>query len=153
MDTCLICKRIAQIRDGANPYFVAELPSGYAVLADNQLYRGYTIFLSKTCVPELHELGEAREAFLRDMAFVAEAAFRAFAPAKLNYELLGNSERHLHWHLVPRHADDPLPRWPIWNNPAFLSQRGRTSEEELAPARAALLTALEATGAEVVRQA
>ena len=152
-EDCLICRRIGTIRDGANPYFVAELPTGYAVLADSQLYRGYTIFLSKMCVAELHELAEERQGFLRDMAVVAEAVFRAFAPVKLNYELLGNSERHLHWHLAPRHADDPLPRWPIWNNPAFLSSRARADEATLAPSRKALLAALEAAGAEILRRA
>ena len=54
------------------------------------------------------------------MAQVAEAVFRAFAPRKLNYELLGNSEAHLHWHLFPRYADDPNPLWPVWNNEAFM---------------------------------
>ena len=151
-NNCLICDRIAMIGDGANPYFVAELPTGYAVLADNQLYRGYTIFLSKLCVPELHLLGDAREPFLRDMAVVAEAVFAAFAPVKLNYELLGNSERHLHWHLTPRHADDPLPTWPIWNNPAFLGRPHRPDEAALTASKRALLAALDAAGAELLRR-
>jgi diadenosine tetraphosphate (Ap4A) HIT family hydrolase len=100
-----------------NPYVVSELETGYAVLADNQHIPGYTIFVSKTCVPELHDLpAEVRSRFLDDMAHVAEAVFRAFAPRKLNYELLGNSVAHLHWHIFPRYADDPNPRWPVWNN-------------------------------------
>jgi diadenosine tetraphosphate (Ap4A) HIT family hydrolase len=53
------------------------------------------------------------------MAHVAEAVFRAFAPRKLNYELLGNSVSHLHWHIFPRYDNDPNPQWPVWNNPAF----------------------------------
>ncbi len=113
------------MKDGvsdANPYFVADLESGYAVLGDNQYVPGYTLFISKTCVPELHELApERRSRFLDEMATVAEAVFRAFEPRKLNYELLGNSVAHLHWHLIPRYADDPKPEWPIWSNEAFLS--------------------------------
>ncbi|MBF6599940.1 MAG: HIT family protein [Dehalococcoidia bacterium] len=86
-----------------------------------QLYRGYTIFLAKRCVPELHELpAPERSLFLDEMATVGEAVHRAFTPRKLNYELLGNGVPHLHWHLVPRYADDPKPQWPIWSNPAFL---------------------------------
>jgi len=60
-----------------------------------------------------------RSRFLEEMALVAEAVFRAFDPRKLNYELLGNAVPHLHWHLVPRYADDPNPRWPARNNQAF----------------------------------
>lgn len=48
------------------------------------------------------------------MSLVAEAVFNAFKPVKMNYELLGNSDSHLHWHLFPRHADDPRPRGPVW---------------------------------------
>ncbi len=70
------------------------------------------------------------------MAFVAEAVFRAFEPRKLNYELLGNSVTHLHWHLVPRYADDPNPQWPIWSNQAFLDAPLRT---EIEPAELASL--------------
>ncbi|HEY8172481.1 MAG TPA: HIT family protein [Dehalococcoidia bacterium] len=120
-DDCEICQRIERFTPD-NPYLIAELETGYAVLADNQYIRGYTIFLSKTCVPELHELpGETRSRFLEEMALVAEAVFRAFSPRKLNYELLGNSVSHLHWHLFPRYADDPNPTWPVWNNDAFLA--------------------------------
>jgi diadenosine tetraphosphate (Ap4A) HIT family hydrolase len=117
---CEICERIARFTP-ENPYLIAELESGYAVLGDNQMYRGYTIFLAKRCVPELHELpsGE-RSRFLEEMATVAEAVFQAFSPRKLNYELLGNSVAHLHWHLIPRYADDEKSTWPIWSNPAFL---------------------------------
>jgi diadenosine tetraphosphate (Ap4A) HIT family hydrolase len=54
------------------------------------------------------------------MSLVAEAVFRAFTPRKLNYELLGNAVPHLHWHLFPRHSDDPHPRGPVWEDLEFL---------------------------------
>jgi len=112
---CLICDRISAIHAGTNPYVVAESPSGYAVIGDHQFYRGYTLFLSKVHSQELHELEPAaRQAFLEDMSEVAAAAFRAFLPRKMNYELLGNKDAHMHWHLFPRHEDDPLPEMPIW---------------------------------------
>jgi len=37
-----------------------------------------------------------------------------FDAVKMNYELLGNQIGHIHWHLVPRRADDPAPRMPAW---------------------------------------
>ncbi|MEX1255774.1 MAG: HIT family protein [Dehalococcoidia bacterium] len=117
---CEICRRIEQTTL-ANPYLVAQLDTGFAVLADNQHIPGYTLFVSKTCAPELHDLSPVvRSLFLEEMALVAEAVFRASAPRKLNYELLGNSVAHLHWHIFPRYEDDPNPRWPVWSNGEFL---------------------------------
>ena len=117
-EPCGICRRIERLTPD-DPHVIAELDTGYAVLGDNQIYPGYTIFVAKRCVAELHLLPpEERSTFLHEMAQVAEAVFRAFAPRKLNYELLGNSVPHLHWHLFPRHDDDPDPTWPVWNNPA-----------------------------------
>lgn len=112
---CLICERIAMIQKGSNPYFVRELSTGYVVIGDHQFHRGYTLFLCKIHVAELHELeSEFRNRFLREMGVVAEAVWRAFHPAKLNYELLGNSDPHLHWHIFPRYKDDPDPKRPVW---------------------------------------
>ena len=131
---CEICQRIARFTSD-NPYLIAELDTGYAVLGDNQHYRGYTIFLAKQCAPELHHLApDIRVRFLSEMADVAEAVFRAFEPRKLNYELLGNSVAHLHWHIFPRYDSDPNPRWPVWNNDEFLQAPRRT---DIAPAELA----------------
>jgi diadenosine tetraphosphate (Ap4A) HIT family hydrolase len=125
-DPCGICRRLERFAPD-DPHAIAELETGYAVLAENQLYPGYTIFVAKRCVAELHLLPpDERITFLREMAQVAEAVFRACAPLKLNYELLGNSEAHLHWHLFPRYADDPNPLVPVWNNEAFMQAPPQT---------------------------
>lgn len=115
MNNCFVCGRIEQIKDGTNPFFVTELNTGYVVLGDFQFFNGYTVFLSKNHCTELHQLSSTERAlFLQEMSLVAEAVFNAFKPVKMNYELLGNSDSHLHWHLFPRHADDPRPRGPVW---------------------------------------
>ncbi len=134
-DGCLVCDRIKQIHNGTNQYFVAELPSGYAVLGDFQFYPGYTVLLSKLHAVELHELGEAgRMQFLRDMAVVAEAVYRAFNPLKLNYELLGNLDSHMHWHIFPRYAHDPDPKNPVSVIPPEIrnAENTRPTPEKLA---------------------
>ena len=114
-DDCSICSRLADLRGGRHPNLIAELETGYAVLGDDQRRRGWTIFLCKTHAGELHELDPAfRERFLLDMARVAEAVWRALSPRKLNYELLGNLDPHLHWHVFPRFAGDPMPTKPVW---------------------------------------
>ena len=37
---------------------------------------------------------------------MAEAVSTAFGAEKMNYELLGNGDTHLHWHLFPRTSGD-----------------------------------------------
>lgn len=115
-NVCLICSRIADIRNNTNPYFVTELETGYVVLGDHQFFKGYTLFLSKQHKKELHELtSDFRKQFLWEMSIVAEGVFNAFKPKKLNYELLGNTDEHMHWHIFPRHENDPLPTRTVWN--------------------------------------
>ena len=104
---CLICDRIQMIKEGNNPYFVKELETGYVVLGDNQHFKGYTIFLCKQHATELHELdADFKLKFLEEMSLVGEAVSRAFPCEKMNYELLGNGDSHLHWHLFPRVSGD-----------------------------------------------
>lgn len=113
---CLICDRIDDITNNKNPYFVRELKTGFVVLGDHQFFHGYTLFLCKKHKRELHELDpEFKKRYLWEMSIVAEAVFQAFGPVKLNYELLGNADHHMHWHLFPRHANDPLPNQTVWN--------------------------------------
>lgn len=40
------------------------------------------------------------------MTLVAEAVFKVYKPDKMNYELLGNGDSHIHWHLFPRYNGD-----------------------------------------------
>jgi diadenosine tetraphosphate (Ap4A) HIT family hydrolase len=112
---CLICQRITEIGAGKNRHFVAELDTGYVVLGDFQFFRGYTLFLGKRHVAELHHLGmPEKERFLVEMSLVAESVYNCFNPKKINYECLGNAEPHLHWHIFPRHEDDPSPGTSSW---------------------------------------
>lgn len=145
MNDCFICQRIQDIKNGTNPYLVAELKSGYVVMCDFQLFKGYTIFLSKTHVSELHLLSaDQREFFLHEMAMVAEAVYKAFTPKKLNYELLGNTDNHIHWHLIPRYGTDPDPKMPIWTlgKEALSADAARPTPAELEELKAKLLTHL-----------
>lgn len=133
-DKCLICNRIAMIKKGTNPYFVRELETGYVVIGDFQFYKGYTLFLCKTHVTELHELPHNfRKKFLEEMGFVAEAVYKVFRPEKMNYELLGNTDKHCHWHIFPRYKDDPEPTKPVWviDKNIRCAESARPSKEEL----------------------
>jgi len=54
---------------------------------------------------------------IEELSRVAQALEAVFRPVKMNYELLGNQVPHIHWHVVPRLADDANPRWPVWTIP------------------------------------
>lgn len=121
MVPCLACEHAQRSDRGDDDRLVARTATGYVRVHELQYHLGYTLFVAKTCADELHHLPpDERSAFLEEMALVAEAVSCAFAPHKLNIELLGNSVRHLHWHVVPRHADDPWLRGPIWEDHAYL---------------------------------
>lgn len=117
---CLICDRIQMIKEGTNPYFVRELETGYVVIGDHQHFRGYTLFLCKEHHTELFHLdSRTRQKFLNEMSIVSEAVFHAFHAEKMNYELLGNGDTHLHWHLFPRTKGDlgtygNQGKGPVW---------------------------------------
>jgi diadenosine tetraphosphate (Ap4A) HIT family hydrolase len=122
------------IRKGTNPYFVKELETGYVVIGDHQHFKGYTLFLCKEHTTELHFLPkDFRRKYLEEMSLVAEAVYNAFQPEKLNYELLGNGDSHLHWHLFPRIAGDIPVKGPVWRMPAneLYSDDNRPAEDEL----------------------
>ena len=104
---CFICKRIEMIKNSENPYFVKELETGYVVIGDHQHFKGYTLFLCKEHKTELFDLdSDFKMKYLEEMSLVAEAVSKAFGAEKMNYELLGNGDTHLHWHLFPRREGD-----------------------------------------------
>lgn len=57
------------------------------------------------------------QAFAVDIQRAARAIRRALSPDRVNIALLGNTEPHIHAHLIPRYADDPIPLRPPWEHP------------------------------------
>lgn len=137
---CLICDRIKMIKDNTNPHFVKELETGYVVIGDNQHFEGYTLFLCKEHKTELFHLEHSTKIkFLEEMSVVAEAVSKAFGAEKMNYELLGNGDTHLHWHLFPRKSGDlenygNNGRGPAWWFPKekMYSPDNRPTDQKLA---------------------
>ncbi len=143
---CLLCERIEMIKAGTNPYFVKELETGYVVIGDHQHFKGYTLFLCKEHSTELHFLPkEFKLKYLEEMSLVAEAVYHVFKPEKLNYELLGNGDSHLHWHLFPRVTGDTPIKGPVWVLPfeEMYSDNNRPSEEDLDNMKQALKKEIE----------
>ncbi len=149
---CFICDRIDMIKNRTNPHFVKELETGYVVIGDNQHFKGYTLFLCKEHVTELFHLDKAyKMKFLEEMSMVAQAVSKAFGAEKMNYELLGNGETHLHWHLFPRVSGDLGEygndgKGPVWWYPMdkMYSDDNRPSDDELNEMKEKLLAELDA---------
>jgi len=115
---CGICAMIDRIKADAFPDSIAELKSCYVILGDQQFYRGYCVLFAKLHATELYLMpaDDARLLF-DEMRLVAEAIAAVVKPWKMNYECLGNSEPHVHWHLLPRYETDEMRRGPIWLRP------------------------------------
>lgn len=147
---CLICDRIDMIKNGTNPYFVKELETGYVVIGDYQHFKGYSLFLFKEHKTELFQLDySTKMKFLEEMSLVAEAVAKAFNSEKMNYELLGNGDSHLHWHLFPRKNGDienygRNGKGPVWWYPMekMYDEKNRPSESELQQMKDKLLEKL-----------
>jgi diadenosine tetraphosphate (Ap4A) HIT family hydrolase len=126
--SCAACARIALIREDRNPDYIAELAESYVTLADEQAYRGYCILLLKDHAEHLDELTWERQLRLwEDVARVAAVLRREVEPRRINYACLGNLLTHIHWHVIPRYADDPEAQHPIWVRP--LAERRVTLPE------------------------
>ncbi len=148
---CFICDRIEMIKNSSNPFFVKELKTGYVVLGDNQHFRGYTLFLCKKHKTELFMFEKSfKMNFMEEMSLVANAVYNAFKPEKINYELLGNGETHLHWHIFPRTTGDienygNNGKGPVWWYPMekMYDDSNMLSEKELTEMKKLLRKELE----------
>lgn len=137
---CLICDRIEMIKNGINLYFVKEMETGYVVLGDHQHFEGYTLFLCKQHVTELFHLEpKYKIKFLEEMSIVTQAVALAFKAEKMNVELLGNGDAHVHWHLFPRVNGDlegygNHEKGPVWWYPMekMYDDSNRPSSKKLA---------------------
>jgi diadenosine tetraphosphate (Ap4A) HIT family hydrolase len=146
-----IHQRVQLAQAGANATVICRMPSGWAVLGDMQVTPGYTILLSDPVVPDLNALAlEERARFLRDMSLIGDALLEVTGAALINYEILGNTDRALHAHIVPRYSDEPdeQRRRPIWvsdlrNAPKFDLDRDRELMDKIAQAIQNRLSRLE----------
>lgn len=112
-----IHQHVDAARRGELARVIKKMKSGWAVLGDPQITRGYCLLLPDPVVPHLNSLtGEAREQFLRDMTRLGDVVLSVTGAERINYEILGNVEPALHAHVIPRHAseDADLRKKPVW---------------------------------------
>ena len=84
------------------------------VLAEEP-FRGFCRVIWNAHVREMTDLAAANRAHFMHVVYAVESALRArLTPTKMNLASLGNAVPHLHWHVVPRFADDTHFPQPVW---------------------------------------
>jgi diadenosine tetraphosphate (Ap4A) HIT family hydrolase len=85
------------------------------ILAGDPDYPGFCRVVWRDHVREMTDLAPADRAHLLAVVLAVESTLRALLdPAKINLASLGNQVPHLHWHVVPRFADDAHFPDPVW---------------------------------------
>lgn len=95
---------------------------------------------------ELFEVAPAlRHAFADDMSNAARAIKAAVNAFKMNYEILGNFDPHVHCHLLPRQLAEPKPNVPAWLHPEAQTEMAADNAEQIKRRIVALLREARAT--------
>lgn len=85
------------------------------VLVDDPHYPGFCRVILNRHVKEMTDLPEQERMALMTVVFAVESAVREIVqPDKINLASLGNVVPHMHWHVIPRFADDRHFPNPIW---------------------------------------
>jgi diadenosine tetraphosphate (Ap4A) HIT family hydrolase len=107
------------------------------ILVDDANYPGFARVIWKDHVREVSDLADADRLLLNDAVWQLELAVReVMQPLKVNVASLGNVVPHLHWHVIPRYADDAHFPAPVW------AQAARATDTAVLASRRALLPQL-----------
>ncbi|HUL64501.1 MAG TPA: HIT family protein [Burkholderiaceae bacterium] len=87
------------------------------VLIDDPDLPGFVRVIVNAHVREMTDLDpEARRRVMQAVFAVEQVQREVFSPTKMNVASLGNAVPHVHWHVVPRFADDAFYPQSIWGN-------------------------------------
>lgn len=109
-----ISNRADRLRRGEDPQLIARMPSGWAILANQQPgpITGCCMLIPDPVVAHVNDLDPAaRAAFMTDLVTLGDAVLAATGAERINYLILCNQVPELHGHVVPRFAtEDPAKR-------------------------------------------
>ncbi len=109
------------------------------IIVDDAAYPGFCRVIWREHVREMSDLPREDRLLLNEAVYLVEEAVReTMQPLKVNVASLGNVVPHLHWHIIPRYADDAHFPAPVW------AQAARQLDEAGLAARRALLPDLAA---------
>jgi diadenosine tetraphosphate (Ap4A) HIT family hydrolase len=105
---CPIC------RGGGPREVLAEMEASWLTAGPAAPMPGYCCLFFRRHAVELHDLtADEGAAFMRDVQRVSRAIQASTGVAKMNYEVHGNTLRHLHMHFFPRYPGDAFEGRPI----------------------------------------
>ncbi len=86
------------------------------VLVGDADHPGFCRVILNAHKKEMTDLAEFDRNRLMDVVFTAEKLLRELLqPEKINLASFGNMVPHLHWHVIPRYADDPHFPGTVWS--------------------------------------
>ncbi len=131
---CVLC------RPSPGEQLVLEREKWRIIRVDDVLYPGFFRVVWQAHVAEMTQLPLSDCQELMTVVFAVERAIRdVMCPDKVNLASLGNMVPHLHWHVIPRFADDAHFPESVWGvkqrepDPAVLEKR-RMQQREVAEA-------------------
>lgn len=104
-----IANRVDRIVRGDDPQLIARMPSGWAILSNQQPgpITGCCMLLPDPVVSSVNDLdASARAAFMTDFVTLGDAVLEATGAERINYLILCNQVPELHGHCVPRFAGE-----------------------------------------------
>ena len=114
------------------------------ILVDDASYPGFCRVIWHDHVREMSDLSRDDRLLVNEAVFLVEQALReVMQPLKINVASLGNVVPHLHWHIIPRFADDAHFPAPVW------AQAVRATAPDILAARSAQAAQL---GAAIARR-
>ncbi len=85
------------------------------VLVDEPNYPGFCRVIWRSHVKEMSDLDAQERTQMMSLVWHVEQVLRQeMQPEKINLASLGNMTPHLHWHVIPRFADDAHFPQPVW---------------------------------------
>lgn len=134
---CALCDSMQQEN------VVCESGNWRVIFAGEAAWPGFCRVIWRAHVAEMTDLPLQAQQELMGVVLAVEQAMReTLRPDKVNLASLGNMAPHLHWHVIPRFADDACFPESIWGT------RQRETEHSVLAGREARLPAL----ADAIRQ-
>jgi diadenosine tetraphosphate (Ap4A) HIT family hydrolase len=113
----VIHRRVDAAKANRNPAVICQVPSGWLVMADEQITPGYCLLLPDPVVSDINSMDkEDRIQFLSDMVLIGDALMEVTDAYRINYEIMGNTSPALHAHIYPRYKSEPeqYRKKPAW---------------------------------------